>query len=125
MQDTKAFAPFYGVSQTSAAGGLISSVTVAATAAGATASGRFPDGPTNDNLQVQIANTSTSGFAFVNFGVIRDALTVPAATVAASFPVPPNTATVVSVDREVNGASVIMAAGLGAASVIFTKGAGV
>ena len=125
MQDTQAFAPFYQVSQTAATGTLRPSVTVSATAAGANDSARFPDGPTNDCNQIQIANTSVSGFAYVNFGVLRDALTVTAATSAASYPMPPNSTRVVTVHPEVNAASVKMGTGLNAANVIFTRGAGV
>src|SRR6478752_65041 len=110
MQDTQAFAPFYKVSVPGSAGQtgtLMPSVTVAATAGGATASGVI-SGDGRLGNQLQIANTSTSAWAYVNLGAIRDAQTVTAATVAASYPVPPQSAKVVTVDAEVNGASVIM-----------------
>lgn len=123
MQDTQAFEPFYQVSQAATAGTLRPSVTVAATAAGATASSAFPGGAPSDSVQIQIANTATTAWAYVNFGVIRDALVVTPATVAASLPVPPLSAKVFTVHSEVNGASVIMSAGT--ANVIFTRGCGV
>jgi len=124
VQDTQAFAPFYKVSAPAASqvGTLNPSVTVAATAGGANASGVITG---NGNLgnQIQVANTSVTAWAYVNFGAIRDAQTVTAATVAASLPVPPQSAKVFTVDPEVNGASVIM--GAGTANVIFTRGQGV
>lgn len=124
MQDTQAFAPFYRVSVPTPAGTqvgtLLPSVTVAATAGGATASGVIPG---SGGSQMQVANTATTAWAYVNFGAIRDAQTVTAATVAASLPVPPLAAKVFTVDPEVNGASVIMSAGT--ANVIFTRGGGV
>lgn len=124
MQDTQAFAPFYKVSVPGTQSGtLMPSITVAATAGGATASGVIP-AQNCGGSQIQIANTSTSAFAYVNFGAIRDSQTVTAATVAASYPVPPNSSKVVTVDPEVNGASVIMGTGGGAANVIFTRGNG-
>jgi len=123
MQDTKAFQPFYQVSLAATAGTLRPSVTVAATAAGANASSAFQCGTPNSMQQVQVANTATTAWAYVNFGVIRDALVVTPATVAASLPVPPNGSKVFTVDREVNGASVIMS--VGTANVIFTQGAGI
>ena len=123
MQETRAFAPFYNVSQAATAGTLRPSVTVAATAAGANPSTAFPSGTTNDLRQIQVANMALTAWAFINFGVIRDSLTVTAATVAASLPVPPNTSRVFTVDQEVNAASVILSAGTG--NVIFTRGGGV
>lgn len=126
MQDTQAFAPFYRVSVPTPAGTqtgtLLPSITVAATAGGATASGVIPGSGAN---QMQVANTSTSSWAYVNFGAVRDAQTVTAATVAASLPIPPNSSKVFSIDQEVNGASVIMGVGAAAANVIFTRGGGV
>lgn len=124
MQDTQAFAPFYKVSRPaqSQIGTLYPSITVAATAGGANPSAVIP-APGSGGSQIQIANTATTAWAYVNFGAIRDAQTVAAATVAASFPVPPLSTRVVTVDPEVNGASVIMSAG--SANVIFTRGNGV
>lgn len=125
MEDTRAFAPFYKVSVPGASGQtgtLYPSVTVAATAGGANPSAVIP-GFGSGGTQLQIANTSVTAWAYVNVGAIRDAQAVAAATVAASFPVPPQSVRVVSVDPEVNGASVIM--GAGTANVIFTRGQGV
>lgn len=120
MQDTQAFAPFYKVTvPTSQTGTLFPSVTVAATATSAV-SGTVPGAPNGAGVQLQIANTSTTSFAYVNFGI---AGAVVDATVAASLPVPPLTAKPYTVDPEVNGVSVIM--GAGSANVIFTRGQGV
>jgi aspartate 1-decarboxylase len=96
-------------------GTLISSVTIAASTSAA--AGVLPNTSTNS---VQIANT-TNGWAFVNFGVSGN---VTAATVAAGYPVAPGAVVVVTVDDEVNGASVILAAGSTSGSVIFTCGSG-
>ncbi len=122
MQDTKAFAPFYKVSQPNQVGSLWPSITVAATAGGANASAEIP-GITSAAQQMQVANTSVTAWAYVNFGSLRDAQVVVSATVAASFPIPPQSSKVITVDNEVNGASVIM--GAGTANVIFTRGQGV
>jgi hypothetical protein len=127
MQDTQAFAPLYKRTSTSGStvtpGTLATSVTVAATNAAATASGQIPGCCPSDSTQIQIANTTTS-WAFVNFGVLR--LTVTAATVAASYPVAPGAVVVVTVDPEVDAASVILGTAPGAlTSVIFTRGAGI
>lgn len=121
MQDTQAFAPFYRVSNTAAsqAGTFLPSVTVAATAGGAIASGALL-APNSGSSSLQIANTSLSAWAYVNVGVLGN---ITAATVAASFPVAPSTARVITIEPEVTGASVIM--GTGVASVIFTRGNGV
>lgn len=125
MNDTKAFAPFYKVSAPSAptaqTGTLWPSVTVACTASSAVASGVLYN-QAGAGSQIQIANTSVTAWAYVNFGVFGN---VTAATVAASFPVGPNKSVVVTVDPEVNGASVILGSGAAAANVIFTRGSGV
>lgn len=123
MDDTKSFAPFYRVSNLAAsqAGTFMPSVTVAATAGGATASGVLTPGTGSGGggSSLQIANAATTAWAYVNVGVHGN---VTAATVAASYPVPPLSTRVVSVDQEVTGASVIMSAGT--ANVIFTRGSG-
>jgi hypothetical protein len=127
MQDTQAFAPLYKTSDpvNSQTGTLLTSVTVAATNASATASGVFPGGQNPSATQVQIAN-KTSAWAHVNFGVVASGSTVTAATVAASYPVGPGAVVVVTVAPEVNAASVILdAAPAGSTSVIFTRGGGV
>jgi hypothetical protein len=127
MQDTQSFAPAYRkttvVGSTATAGTLLNSVTVTASEASATASAQIPSGNPNDNTQIQIANT-TNQWAYVNFGVLR--LTVTAATVAASYPVAPGAVVVVTVNPEVDAASVILGAAPGTTTaVIFTRGAGV
>lgn len=127
MQDTQSFAPAYkktivGASSVTA-GTLLTSVTVTGSEAAATASAQFPGGTPDTTTQIQIANT-TNQWAYVNFGVLR--LTVTAATVAASYPVAPGAVVVVTVDPEVDAASVILGAAPGTnTAVIFTRGAGV
>lgn len=122
MQDTQAFWPIYKKSNGSTNGSLWPSVSVTATNAAATTSAQLQP-PPNQNNQIQIANT-TNQWAYVNFGVLR--LTVVDATVAASYPVAPGAVVVVTVDPEVDVASVILGAAPGAAtSVIFTRGQGV
>lgn len=120
--ETRAFAPLYLNSNPPTQGGLVASVTVAASGTAA-ASTRFPGGTPNCIQQIQIANT-TDKWAFVNFGNL-DVAAVTAATVAASYPVAPGSVVVVSVGTDVTGASVILtgAAG-GSTSVIFTRGEG-
>jgi hypothetical protein len=127
MQDTQAFAPAYRRSTVSGstvtAGTLLASVTVTGTNASATASAQISGASPDTNTQIQIANT-TNAWAYVNFGVLR--LTVTAATVAASYPVAPGAVVAVTVNPEVDAASVILGTAPGTAtSVIFTRGNGV
>lgn len=127
MQDTKAFGPQYvrynAVGPVQAT--LQPSVTVTASEASATASTVFPGSNGNGQTQIQISNT-TSAWAYVNFGVLLGGRSVTAATVAASYPVPPVTAVRITGDPEVNAASVILgAAPSGSAAVTFTRGEGV
>ena len=115
---TWAFNPLYfhsGLAGTAPHGSLFASVTVAATTSAA--AGILPTTSTN---QVQIAN-QTAAWAYVNFGTSGN---VVAATVAASYPVAPGAVVVVTVDDEVTGVSVILAAGATAGSVTFTCGNG-
>ncbi len=118
MAQTWAFNPLY---KRTAQGGvapfgtLIASVTVAASTS-ATA-GVLPNTSTN---QIQIANQTTA-WAYVNFGLAGN---VTAATAASSYPVAPGAVVVVTVDDEVNGCSVILAAGGTSGSVTFTAGNG-
>jgi redox-sensitive bicupin YhaK (pirin superfamily) len=126
MQDSQSFAPNYKRSVpvaggASVQGALIASVTVAASAAAA-ASTEILASPGANNA-MQIANTTTA-WAYVNFGNLRVAA-VTAAAVATGYPVAPGAVVVVTVDQEVNGASVILgAASTGDTSVIFTRGVG-
>lgn len=117
--ETRAFRPIYTKATASANGTLKSSVTVAASTAAA-ASGQLGLTSPNGPCQIQIANT-TSAWAYVNFGQFG---AVTAATVAAGYPVAPGAVVVVSVDPEVSGASVILAAGATAGNVILTPGEG-
>lgn len=120
MNELRAYAPGYTPGAPNFQGTLLPSVTVAATDA-AGASTRFPGNDNNTLCQIQVANLSTS-WAYVNFGVFG---AVTAATVAASYPVAPGSVVVVSVDPEVNGASVILGTAAATGNVIFTRGAGV
>src|ERR1700749_1773506 len=116
--ETGAFAPLYLRTSATVAGGLLASTTVAATAAsGPSTQFAGTSGP-NAFCQIQIANPSGS-WAYVNLGVLGS---VAAATVAASYPVGPGAVVVVSVDSEVNAATVILASGSG--NVVFTRGEG-
>lgn len=123
--EVRSFYPLYQRSSETAgaatAGTLQPSVTVAGTAA-AVASTVFPGVDRNNYCQIQIANQAAQ-WAYVNFGVLGGGLTVTAATVAASYPVAPGSVVVVSVDPEVNAASVILASGTG--NVTFTRGEGI
>lgn len=123
-QDIRPFAPLYYRSQNVAGvltqqGQNAVSVTVAAGAA-AVASAVIPGTGNNNAIQMQVANL-TDKWAFVNFGVFGN---VRAATIT-DYPVGPGGVQVVTVDPEVNGASVILtgAAG-GSTSVILTRGSG-
>lgn len=116
--ETRAFQPLYTKATAAANGTLQSSVTVGASTVAA-ASGRLPGG-IGGPCQIQIANT-TAAWAYVNFGQFG---AVTAATVAAGYPVAPGAVVVVSVDWEVEGASVILAAGATAGNVILTRGEG-
>lgn len=121
MQDTQAFAPAYKKSVPDTNGSLLPSVTVSASESSATASTKING--SGAAVQIQIANKTTA-WAHVNFGVLG--LTLVDATVAASYPVAPGAVVVVTVDPEVDGASVILdAATTGSSSVIFTRGGGV
>ncbi len=128
MHDTKSFGPIYqrynpvGPVEST----LQPSVTVVGTNAAATASAVFPGSNAGgENRCIQIAN-KTSAWAHVNFGVLLGTRTVTAATVASSYPVAPGAMVVISVDPEVNAASVILdAAPSGSTSVIFTRGDGI
>jgi hypothetical protein len=127
MQDTKAFGPLYtrynavGPVQST----LAASTTVTSTNASATASTAFAGAAPSGKNQIQIANTTTA-WAYVNFGVLLGGRTVTAATVAASYPVAPGAVVAVTVDAEVNAASVILGVAPGTnTAVIFTRGEGV
>jgi hypothetical protein len=119
--ETRAFEPQYAPGVGQAQGSLLPSVTVAAVATGATASTQFAGNLSgNGKNQIQIANQAAA-WAFVNFGSLEFGAITPA-TVASSYPVPPNTVVVVSVTSEVSGASVILQTGTG--NVTFTRGEG-
>lgn len=121
--ETRAFAPMYTPSAGNAQGTISPSTTITASVAAATNAAPF-SGNTGSNYQqqMQIANTTTS-WAYVNFGVFGNVL---AATVAASYPVAPGAVVVVTVDKEVSAASVILGVAPGTLTgVIFTRGEGV
>lgn len=124
MSEVRAFEPLYsptgpsgGTGVATPQGTLQPSVTLAATAA-SSATAVFPGSVTNYKQQIQIANQA-SVWAFVNFGAFGN---IAAATVAGSYPVAPGAVVVVTVDKEVTGATVILATGTG--SVTFTRGEG-
>lgn len=114
--ETRAFSPLYLRTAAAYAGTLLASITVAATTS-AVPSAQIPVAGSGV-CQIQISNT-TASWCYVNFGVFGS---VTAATVASSYPVAPGAVVVVSVDNEVNAASVILATGTG--NVIFTRGEG-
>lgn len=118
MSEVRAFEPMYApTGPGSGQGTLQPSITLSATAS-STATAVFPGTQTNYKQQVQIANQATV-WAFVNFGVFGN---IAAATVAVSYPVAPGAVVVVTVDKEVTGATVILASGTG--NVTFTRGEG-
>lgn len=119
MYDVRPFAPLYAPNAGGGAGTLIASVTISAVATAATSAVLPGNAQTNDYNQIQIANTS-SVWAYVNFG--RNTTEIPAATVAASYPVAPGGVVVITVTSEVAAASVILGSSSG--TVIFTRGAG-
>jgi hypothetical protein len=125
MSEVRAFEPLYAPNQGNAVGGLLPSTSVMALAS-AVASTAFSGNSqaANYKQQIQIANT-TNQWAYINFGVLSASQAVPAATVAASYPVAPGAVVVVTVDKEVNAASVILAAAsTGGTTVVFSRGEG-
>lgn len=121
MNETRAFGPAYKASASGQQGTLLPSTTLAATDA-SQATAQFAGNKDNNGIvQIQIANLSTS-WAYVNFGAFGN---VAAATVAASYPVPPASVVVVSVHPEVSGATVILGTAAATGNVIFTRGSGV
>lgn len=115
--ETRAFQPVYVKTNFSGSvpGSLLPSVSVSA---GTTAvSGQLPFA---DNAnQIQIFNGSTTGTAYLNFG---DSSSLPAATVATGYAVPPGGAFIITLSTEVSWGSVILSAGTGL--VTFTRGEG-
>lgn len=125
MYDTQAFKPFYNPSNVNAGqvGQNVQSVTVAASNGVAVASTVFPGTTQNASVQIQIAN-KTGVWVHVNFGVLLSGQTVRAATIN-DYPVAPGAVVAVSVDPEVNAASVYAdGAPSGSTSVVFTRGEG-
>lgn len=121
MSEIRAFAPMYTPGAGNAVGTLAPSTTITASVAAATNAVAFAGAQTNYQQQLQIANTTTA-WAYVNFGQVG---AVVAATVAASYPVAPGAVVVVTVDKEVTAASVILGSAPGTATaVIFTRGEG-
>ena len=121
MSEVRAFAPMYTPGAGNAVGTLAPSTTITASVAAATNATAFAGTNVNYQQQLQIANTTTS-WAYVNFGQLG---AVVAATVAASYPVAPGAVVIVTVDKVVNAASVILGAAPGTSTgVIFTRGEG-
>lgn len=130
--DVRPFYPLYNQSQytqtgltssLSQQGSLVAGVTVAASNGVAVASTAFPG--TNNNADSQILVTNkTSVWVHVNFGNLQAPNTVRAATLN-DLPVGPGQQITVTVDPEVNAASVFAdGAPAGSTSVIFTRGSG-
>jgi hypothetical protein len=116
-----AFAPAYSPTTNVTTGTLVPSLTINATTSSST--GSLPNIPSvgySDQVQIQVANTSFS-WAYINFGITSGL--VPAATVAAGYPVGPGAVIVLSVNSEVTGVAVILSSGTG--NVIFSRGAGI
>jgi hypothetical protein len=131
--EERPFAPLYnrtaftrnadGTTTKTQTGSCIQGVTVSGVDATAVASTEIPGTNNNQVSQIQIAN-KTSVWVHVNFGNITAPNAVRAATLT-DFPVAPGTVVVVTVDPEVNGASVFTnGVPSGATSVIFTRGSG-
>jgi hypothetical protein len=131
--EERPFAPLYnrtalirnldGSATKTQVGSCVVSVTVAAVDAAAVASTEFPGTANNQSAQIQIAN-KTSVWVHVNFGNITAPNTVRAATIN-DFPVAPGSVSVVTVDPEVNAASVFAnGAPAASTSVMFTRGSG-
>lgn len=129
MQEQRSFFPLYQPSYsnpTAQVGQNLASVTVVAANGVAVASTAFAgnSGSENTYVQIQISN-KTSVWVHVNFGVLVGGQTVRAATIN-DYPVAPGTVVVVSVDPEVNAASVFAdGAPAASTSVMFTRGEGV
>lgn len=124
MNELRSFAPLYTRTGplSTPAGRCLPSVTVVAVDATAVPSAVFP-GQISNNAQVQIRIANkTSAWVHIQFGVLG---AVVAATVN-DFPVAPGDVVVVSVDSEVNAASVFASGTIsGSTSVIFTRGSGI
>jgi len=116
--ETRAFAPLYTTATPANTGSFLPSTTIAASTSAATNATQFAGAAGSGFYQLQIANT-TSGWAYVNVGQVG---AVTAATVATGYPVAPGGVVVISVQPEVNAASVIL--GTGSGSVIFSRGEG-
>lgn len=133
MHDIRPFAPLYnqtqyvpgpgGTSVISQQGQCAASVTVTAADATAVPSTLIPGAGNNSNIQIQIAN-KTSVWVHVNFGRLEGGETVRAATIN-DYPVAPGSVVVLTVDPEVNAASVFAnGAPAAATAVMFTRGSG-
>lgn len=126
--DVRSFAPLYNKSQyvngaPAQQGTCVGSTTVAAVDATAVPSTAFPGTNNNESCQIQIAN-KTSVWVHVNFGNLQAPNTVRAATIN-DFPVAPGAVITVTVEAEVNAASVFAnGAPASSTSVIFTRGSG-
>lgn len=130
--EVRPFAPLYNQTQftqtgatsaVSQTGSCVLGITVAASNGVAVASAAFPGTNNNADAQIQVSN-KTSVWVHVNFGSIQAPQAVRAATLN-DLPIPPGMIAVVSVDPEVNAASVFAdGAPAASTSVIFTRGSG-
>lgn len=123
--DTRSFFPIYIKSAPGQTGQNSAGTVVAASNAAAVASTVFSGVNGNNNFQqIQVAN-KTSVWVHVNFGVLLGGTTVRAAVIT-DYPVAPGGVAVVSVDGEVNAASIFAdGAPSGSTSVVFTRGQGI
>lgn len=126
MHDTRAFAPIYIQSNPVLlqVGDCYLSTTVAASNGVAVASAAFAGNNENNFVQLRIAN-KTSVWVHVNFGVLLGGQAVRPATLN-DMPIAPGAVEIVTVNSEVNAASVFAdGAPSASTSVIFTRGDGV
>lgn len=120
MSELWSFEPNASFNPSNDSSQLVTSFTVAATAVSATSTQLSGDTAIEHiRRQIRVSNTTTA-WAYINFA--RDVSSINAATVANSYPVAPNTSTVVTVGVDVDAASVILASGTG--NVTFTRGVG-
>lgn len=130
--DVRPFAPLYNETQytqtgltsaVSQVGSCVVGITVAASNGVAVASAAFPGTNNNASNQILITN-KTSVWVHVNFGNLQAPNAVRAATLN-DLPVGPAQQISVTVDSEVNAASVFAdGAPAASTSVIFTRGSG-
>lgn len=129
--EIRPFAPLYNQTQytqtglTSAVGQVgscVLGIIVTGSNGVAVASTAFPGTNNNADNQIQISNKTTA-WVHVNFGNLQAPNAVRAATLA-DLPVAPGSVITISVDPEVNAASVFMDGASTPTSIVFTRGSG-